>query len=615
MKMSMPMSVRAALAALVLGAATAGATDYPGRVWEPGPARYGAQVEDEVAVTMDDGVVLRASIAYPTDLASGRRAAGNFPVVIEHTPYVRLGQPVVPNTYLTEHGYIYAVVRARGTGSSGGEVQHFGAREGLDGKAIIDWAAHRLAQSDGRVGLIGCSYPGGIALTDAAHAGPASPLKVVVAACIGLDAQPRQVWMVNGLPTASLSNFPPRTPVLLGTNPNVAKFFTQFTDDVMAGRDPAYARDFWRDRLPLTLAQKIVDNGIPVLLWSGWGDQIETGALRTYTALQNAYAGRALGAPMAPGQATTPRYQIIMGNWQHAGGLDAGIYLEWLDTWLKGIDTGLQNSRAPMHLFEPGTDRWLNVAQYPLVAASTRWYLGRNAKLTTARPQGRAEAPLRFGDPDGQDGRLRFETPVLDKGMTLAGPISASIYASSSNTNLELIAKLYDLAPDGTSTLVSRGALLGSMSALDSAQSWTDRHGIVTWPWPKLDRDVYLRPGQVYRFDVSLAPRQWAIAPGHRLRFELITQNPASICPPQGPPPRNDADPCRLTAPQQATLPGGRYRIRLAGQWPSALNLPQLPWKALPAVPDAVLPTAWNENQRKLETRSVSLPLDWGGDK
>jgi hypothetical protein len=43
--------------------------------------------------------------------------------------------------------------------------------------------------------------------------------------------------------------------------------------------------------------------------------------------------------------------------------------------------------------------------------------------------------------------------------------------------------------------------------------------------------------------------------------------------------------------------------------------LPQWPWKALPAVPDAVLPTAWNENQRKLETRSVSSPLDWGGDQ
>jgi hypothetical protein len=48
-------------------------TLYPGGVWEPGPARYGSTIVDDVAVTMDDGVVLRASIAYPTDLATEAR--------------------------------------------------------------------------------------------------------------------------------------------------------------------------------------------------------------------------------------------------------------------------------------------------------------------------------------------------------------------------------------------------------------------------------------------------------------------------------------------------------------------------------------------------------------
>src|SRR5687767_14485031 len=47
-------------------------TPYPGGKWEPGPAMYGAEVVDDVAVTMDDGVVLRASIAFPTDLQTGK---------------------------------------------------------------------------------------------------------------------------------------------------------------------------------------------------------------------------------------------------------------------------------------------------------------------------------------------------------------------------------------------------------------------------------------------------------------------------------------------------------------------------------------------------------------
>lgn len=53
----------------------------------PGPARYGAVVADDVTITMDNGVVLEASIAYPTDKATDQRAPGRFPVPIEHSPY------------------------------------------------------------------------------------------------------------------------------------------------------------------------------------------------------------------------------------------------------------------------------------------------------------------------------------------------------------------------------------------------------------------------------------------------------------------------------------------------------------------------------------------------
>src|SRR5918911_1233568 len=94
------------------GVVTAGApavaspTPYPGGVWEPGPARYGTTIVDEVPVTMDDGIVLQASVAYPTDPVTGRRAPGRFPVAIEHTPYVYLSAPVTPITYFAQHGYL-----------------------------------------------------------------------------------------------------------------------------------------------------------------------------------------------------------------------------------------------------------------------------------------------------------------------------------------------------------------------------------------------------------------------------------------------------------------------------------------------------------------------------
>jgi predicted acyl esterase len=587
-------------------------TLYPGGVWQPGPAQYGSVIVDDVPVTMDDGVVLRGSVAYPTDLASGQRAVGSFPVVIEHTPYVKLGQPVVPNTYLTEHGYIYAVVRARGTGASGGEVEFFSPRDGRDSKALVDWAAHRVEGADGRVALLGCSFPGGLTLTGLAHLGPNSPVKAAIAACIGLSNVNRESLMNAGMMTAGFWNYTVRGLAYWGNSPAGARFVDRFTKEVQAGGDMAYDRDYWRDRAPLRWAKDIVDTGVPVLMWSGWQDILESGAVHLYAALQNAAARRPLFGPMRADQPVSPRYQMIMGNWAHAAGLDAGIYLQWLDTWVKGVDTGIGKTRTPMHMFEAGTNRWVNLSGYPAAATSTAWRFGADGTLSAGAPKDGGSASLAYGDPAQAGSKLSFTTPPLAKGATLAGPISATLYASSSNTNMVLLAKLYDVAPDGKATMVSEGAIVGSQRELDRGKSWTDRRGTVIWPWPKLDRDDYLKPDQVYRFDIALAPRQWGINPDHRLRLELTTQSPSDICPAVDLPPRNVPDPCRLTAPQQATVPGGRYKIMYGPKWQSTLNLPQLPFKAFAEVRSGVPPTAWNENQRRLETRDVTLPLDWG---
>lgn len=589
---------------------------YPGGKWSPGPARFGAEVVEDVPVTMDDGVVLNASIAYPTDLASGRRAAGPFPVVVEHMPYVQFAVPVKVNPFFAEHGYISVQVRARGLGKSGGEVQFLSPREGLDGKAIVDWAAHRLEGSDGRVGLIGCSWPGAIAMTGAAAVGPGSPLKAAVAACSGMENMHRQSWLNAGLPTMSFWQFVERGAQLTGNSAAGQRFFEHFADSVLSGGDMAFDADYWRARGRATLARSIVDNGVPMLLWAGWGDVLETGTLRAYVALQNAHAQRPLESPMQPGQAVTPRYQLIMGGWGHGQGLDMGVFLQWMETWVNGVDTGIQNTRTPMHVFEPGSERWINLTGYPVVEQSTRWNLGAHGQLrpaSTDAPAGRDE--LRYGEPGTPGAKLTYTSAPLAQGATIAGPMSVTLHASSSNTNLVFIGRLYDVAPDGSAVLISRGALLGSQHRLDEAKSWRDAAGTITWPWPSLARDEALTPGRGYRFDLALAPRQWGVRPGHRLRLELTTQTPADRCPATGLPPLNDSDPCRLTRPQQQTVPGGVYAIALGGARPSTLNLPMLPYQHFPAVRAAMLSYPWNEGQRAVggpHAEPFALPLDWG---
>jgi uncharacterized protein len=339
---------------------------------------------------------------------------------------------------------------------------------------------------------------------------------------------------------------------------------------------------------------------------------VEFGAIRAYSALQNASAKRPLYGPMTQDQPTTPRYQIVVGNWQHAQALDSGIFLQWLETWVKGVDTGLQKTSTPMHLFEPGTDRWVDLKGFPGTSHYTSWYLDTGGTMSATKSPTESSNPLKWGDPAQMGTRLTFSTPPFEKGATLAGPISATIYASSSNTNLELLADLYDVGLDEIQTLITKGAVVGSLRELDREKSWTDAAGTSTWPWPKLDQDEYLTAGEVYRFDIALLPRLWAVNPGHVLRLVLTTQSPAETCPASGTPPRNEPAPCRLTKPQQQTIPGSTYTIMHGPKWPSALNVPQLTWKAFHEVRSGLTGTVEAMQWPGLGPQNVTKPLDWG---
>ena len=92
-----------------------------------------------------------------------------------------------------------------------------------------------------------------------------------------------------------------------------------------------------------------------------------------------------------------------------------------------------------------------------------RWFFGVNGTMTVKKAAGPSGGDtLRFGAPDQSQGTLRFDTSALQVGATLSDPISATVYARSSNTNLALIARLYDVAPNGDAAQISIGAMLAS---------------------------------------------------------------------------------------------------------------------------------------------------------
>lgn len=98
-----------------------------------------------------------------------------------------------------------------------------------------------------------------------------------------------------------------------------------------------------------------------------------------------------------------------MANWGHGEGLDVGVYLQWFEAWIKGRDTGIRQTERPMHLFEMGTQRWTNLARYPVVDRYTRWVLRPGGALAAAADKRQGDDALAWALPDEANGR----TPEL----------------------------------------------------------------------------------------------------------------------------------------------------------------------------------------------------------
>lgn len=572
-------STAAALAVVAITSAAPTLAAKP--AWRPEAARYADVTVDNVRIPMSDGVDLVGDVVYPADKATGSPIAARFPVLLTQNPYLcsttngNVGPEAALSanaeggaSFFADRGYIFASVCVRGTGRSGGKFGFMDRRAQLDGVELVDWAAHRLPGSNGVVGLIGCSYLGLTQIFTAGALGPHSPVKAMAPSCAGSDMY-RESGYSGGVPTESVEYMFPGVDAIIG--PRAGVFGVGVVASGVQGGDTAYDATFWKSRTPGDYAARIVANHIPALLWSGWDDIFARTSEEMYAYFQNAAAGRPVYGPMRVGQSASPRYQIVVGPWGHGSGIDPTLQLEWFDTWLKGENTPMRHTRTPMHLYQLGTNTWINTADFPMVNRYSRFYLSAPGKLSTSAPRLRGSETLQFAPP--QMSSLSYTTPVFRHGATLAGPISASIVATSSGTNMDVIASLFDVAPDGSATQITQGNLAGSFATLDRTRTWRDASGVDVDPYPSYDADRFLTPGKPVRLDITISPRIYALAPGHALRVALTSMQDESQCGAI-----LGVRPCFPTAVQLRTFPGTYTVLRGSGQ-ESTLNLPLLPYR------------------------------------
>ncbi len=597
---------------LVWGASPSGAgasspTPWPGGTWQPDPVQYGMTIVQNIPLKMSDGVTLLANVGYPSDPSTGTRAAGTFPVLLTQDPYPSEDQP---NGFYVTRGYINAVVEVRGAidtyGPGGKEVLgvNFGPRQTKDGVALVNWAAKTLSGSNGIVGLDGCSFLGIDQIFTAAALGPNSPVKEILPACASNDYNnyfaggiPSQVAGLFASPLAAGLDGPKNEAVNHAAN---VKLEHQF----LTGGPAAYNGTYWQERTTYNVAANIVKNKIPALLWSGWYPTDGPGSLLEYAIFQNAYDHKPLFGPMSPNQKTTGRYQIVIGPWQHGQGLDQTIQLEWYDTWLKGEHTGITDTTTPMHLYELQAAKWVNATTYPLTDVYTAYHLASDGNLSTSSSKA-GSATLRWGQPTQDGTTLTFNAQPLTQAETIGGPIAATIYARSSNRNLELNGTLFDVSPSGQSTQLATGTILGSLRTVDQSASWYDKHNLLVRPEHPYTKNSYAPAGSLQRYGIGLTPTLYSVPAGDHLQFVLTTQAPTSKCTGTGAlvSALTTPLPCLLSTPQKKTLPGGVYKVVWSPSTPSSVNVPLLPDGVVHITSSGTTATS----------NGLTEPLSWNG--
>jgi len=654
-----------------LPAGVVSASSAPGSHWTPEKAVYGTASINDIAIKGAGGTTIRVNEIYPTT-ASGAAAKGPFPVLMTMTPYGKgqggssdPGSASSPggesatggaDDYLAERGYIEVVEDVRGTGDSNGSWGLFDPVQQQDAIKVLKWAAH-LPHSDGRVGTYGPSYLGIDQLLLAGAVGPHSPLKAIFPMVSANDIY-RDTSFMGGLLDFEFSEtYLGLTGALNTTNPitdtasdtsllsdlagietdhvnGLASYHAATTENVLTGGDEAYDGSYWQDRNPQNVLAKVVANHIPAYLVGGEFDIFQNGEPLNYAELQNAWDSRSVTAPMASGQRTTGRYQLIVGPWEHLNGSSVDVdplELEWFDTWLKHEKTGMARTKTPLHYYDLGSGQFDETATYPFTGATpTRLYFGPSGTLTGSAPtagtsgssQGTlpvslpspvsgvlgtvlgstgVSAPVSTSDtlvwspsgaacgrsidqwsmgglsvPAGEAGLLApcadddratqigpwattYTTAPLAHAETVAGPIDATVYASSTTSETELVAELEDVTPNGTSYPLTEGALLGSLRAVNANRNWT-AGGMTILPYhPYTETSAKpVTPGTVTEYQIQIFPTLVTIPAGNSLRLTLSTTDTPHLTP----------------LPEQLPdLAGGVYTIARTASAPSSLTL------------------------------------------
>jgi len=505
-------------------------------------------LQQDVAVEMRDGVVLRADIYRP-------HTGEPVPTLVYRTPY---GKHNAANDYQThllalERGYAVVLQDVRGRYRSDGLFNPY-RNEGNDGYDTIEWAAAQ-PWSNGDVGTFGLSYPGAVQWLAAIQSPP--HLKAMVPAMT--FSSPRNFFYMNGVFDLSwlpwiYFNIAPDARHRLGlsgplSDADVRSAWQKHKDEIL-GFLPLSELPWLQEEAPFyfewlrhppddpwwhwaEIRGNYARTDAAVLNLSGWYDEAygPEGATTNHNGL---VASRGQGSS---------RSQLILGPWQHGVaetgqrllgeldfGPDAGIdydaeVLDFFDAHLK--KAAVADRAATVRYFVMGSNEWRQSDTWPPVGVSARRLcLDRNAdagllndcaesfsKSSSFRSDPAEPLSDPFGTFEAHDFQtledrtdtLIFETPPLKEAVTIVGNAIARLFVSCDCRDFDLWVRLLDVHPDGRAiNLMSPGADVQRVSYRDASKG----------------RQL-VEPGEVYEVRLEGLITANRFSAGHRVRIQV----------------------------------------------------------------------------------------------
>jgi putative CocE/NonD family hydrolase len=557
------------------------------------PAASSAFDSTEAMIPMRDGVKLHTRIFTP----KGNTAA--LPFIFTRTPYGIGGAGgcfAVSCAELAEDGYIFVFQDIRGRfGSEGQFVMLRSPRDRKDPRAIdestdtwdtIAWLLQNVPRNNGRVGMLGVSYPGWLTVMAMLDPHPAlkavSPQASPASMFLGDDFHHNGAFrLAYGFEYVAMMEGGKEFTQFQFDQPDIYSWFlgvgslAHVDEKHLHGKYPTWENfaghpdfdAFWQREALMQYLDKVT---VPTLNVAGWWDQEDFyGPVTIYEALE-------------PHDTRHLNY-LVVGPWNHGGwrgrsgqklgpidfGDSTAMYFRkhieapWFAYWLK--DKG-KLELAEATTFEAGANAWRSYDSWPPRHGVTerKLYVHQGGKLSFDPPgeaqpgdsgfdgyrsdpadpvpyRARPIAPT-FGRGStwstwlvddqrflhGRPDVATWRSAPLDQDVELAGSIVAHLFASTTGSDADWVVKLIDVYPDSG---VADPKLAG-YELMVANDVFRGRYR------KSFEHPEAIVPNHTDEYVIDLHTQNYRFLKGHRIAvqvqsswFPLIDRNPQTFVP------------------------------------------------------------------------------------